>query len=79
MSPGLRAVLVAAGVLTSVVLATAVAAQPNPYERVEAPSPPAHLNDGRWGELIQVRVGPSGNITSRQITSCSIINNLLNY
>ena len=48
--------------LTSAVLVTAAEAQPNPYERVDAPVPPPHLNDGRWGEMIQVRVGPEGNI-----------------
>ena len=62
MSLALRTVVVFAGVLAPVVPATSVAAQTNPYERVEAPSPPAHLNDGRWGEMIQVRVGPSGKI-----------------
>lgn len=73
MSPGLRAVLVTAGVLASVVLATAVAAQPNPYERVEAPSPPAHLNDGQWGELIQVRVGPSRSLTIYSTTEKTVM------
>ena len=33
-------------------------AQTNPYRLAEAPNPPPHLNDGRWGEMIQVRVGP---------------------
>ena len=37
-------------------------AQPNPYQRVEAPNPPLHLNDGRWGEMIQVRVDPGDNV-----------------
>ncbi len=32
-------------------------AQTNPYRLAEAPNPPPHLNDGRWGEMIQVRVG----------------------
>ena len=36
--------------------------QSNPYLLVEAPSPPPHLNDGRWGEMIQVRVGPEENV-----------------
>ncbi len=37
-------------------------AQTNPYQRVVAPNPPPQLNDGRWGEMIQVRVGPAGNV-----------------
>lgn len=41
-------------------LAVPCAAQPNPYRGVEAPAPPAEMNGGRWGELIQVRVGPEG-------------------
>lgn len=39
-----------------------VAAQTNPYQAVDAPSPPPHLNGGEWGEMIQVRVGPAGNV-----------------
>lgn len=52
-------------VLTALVAslaATPAGAQPNPYQRVEAPSPPLHLNAGQWGETIQVRVGPAGNV-----------------
>ena len=37
-------------------------AQTNPYRLAEAPNPPPHLNDGRWGEMIQVRVGPEENV-----------------
>ena len=37
-------------------------AQTNPYQLVDAPSPPTDLNDGRWGEMIQVRVGPDENV-----------------
>ncbi|MDD9896175.1 MAG: hypothetical protein OXU24_10390 [Gammaproteobacteria bacterium] len=37
-------------------------AQINPYRLVEAPKPPTHLNAGRWGEMIQVRVGPEENV-----------------
>lgn len=40
----------------------ALVAQTNPYSLIEAPNPPAHLNDGRWGEMIQVRVGPNENV-----------------
>ena len=49
------------GVLVTAVAVSAVA-QTNPYQRVAAPTPPLHLNGGRWGEMIQVRVGPVGNI-----------------
>ena len=38
------------------------AAQSNPYRRVEAPKPPAHLNGGEWGEMIQVRLDSEGNV-----------------
>ena len=51
-----------AALLTAIGVAAAVGAQPNPYQRVDAPKPPPHLNDGRWGETIQVRVGPAGNL-----------------
>lgn len=37
-------------------------AQSNPYQLVDAPKPPPHLNAGRWGEMIQVRVGPEENV-----------------
>lgn len=36
--------------------------QTNPYQLVDAPNPPPHLNDGRWGEMIQVRIGPQENV-----------------
>ena len=62
MSLVLRTILLVSWVLSLLILASDTPAQTNPYERVEAPSPPAHLNDGRWGEMIQVRVGPSDNI-----------------
>ena len=42
--------------------ATSGVAQSNPYQRVDAPTPPPHMNGGEWGELIQVRVGPDGNV-----------------
>ena len=51
-----------AGLLTAPGVAAAAGAQPNPYQRVDAAQPPPHLNDGRWGETIQVRVGPAGNV-----------------
>jgi len=37
-------------------------AQPNRYRPGEAPLPPAHLNGGAWGEMIQVRVGPRDHV-----------------
>ncbi len=40
----------------------AASCQPNPFSLVEAPTPPNHLNAGQWGEMIQVRVGPLGNV-----------------
>jgi len=43
-------------------LSQPLAAQTNPYRLVDAPNPPRHLNDGRWGEMIQVRVGPNENV-----------------
>jgi hypothetical protein len=42
-----RAGLFFTALLTSIAGATTLGAQPNPYQRVEAPSPPSHLNDGR--------------------------------
>ncbi len=39
-----------------------ISAQPNRYRQVEAPEPPPHLNGGRWGEMIQVRVGPADHV-----------------
>jgi len=45
-----------------ILCSTTAFAQSNPYQRVEAPTPPAHLNGGNWGEMIQVRVGPAGNV-----------------
>ena len=44
--------------LVAIFFSTVIHSQPNPYQRIEAPNPPLHLNDGRWGEMIQVRVGP---------------------
>ena len=37
-------------------------AQTNPYQLVDAPAPPVHLNAGRWGEMIQVRVDTDDNV-----------------
>ena len=48
--------------LVAIFFSVVIHAQPNPYQRVEAPNPPLHLNDGRWGEMIQVRVGPRDNV-----------------
>ena len=45
-----------------VAVASPAAAQTNPYRQVDAPTPPAHLNGGQWGEMIQVRVGPEDNV-----------------
>jgi len=39
-----------------------VEAQENRYRQVEAPQPPPELNGGRWGEMIQVRVGPADHV-----------------
>ncbi len=47
-------------VTCAVLLPVPGASQPNPYRQVEAPVPPPPMNGGRWGELIQVRVGPEG-------------------
>ena len=48
--------------LVAIFFSVVIHAQPNPYQRVEAPNPPLHLNDGRWGEMIQVRVDPRDNV-----------------
>ena len=48
--------------LVAIFFSVVIHAQPNPYQRIEAPNPPLHLNDGRWGEMIQVRVGPRDNV-----------------
>jgi DNA-binding beta-propeller fold protein YncE len=39
-----------------------VSAQSNRYRQADAPQPPAALNGGRWGEMIQVRVGPNDHV-----------------
>jgi DNA-binding beta-propeller fold protein YncE len=62
MSVTTRTRRLCAGLLTALAVAAAAGAQPNPYQPVDAPQPPPHLNDGRWGETIQVRVGPAGNV-----------------
>ena len=62
MSFATRIGLLATALLISIAFSPAVGAQPNPYQRVDAPHPPPHLNGGRWGEMIQVRVGPEGNV-----------------
>ena len=62
MSFATRTGLLVTALLTLITFAPAVGAQPNPYQRVDAPNPPPHLNGGRWGEMIQVRVGPAGNV-----------------
>ncbi len=43
-------------------IATSAAAQSNRYRQVDAPQPPPELNGGRWGEMIQVRVGPNDHV-----------------
>lgn len=45
-----------------ILCSTTALAQSNPYLRVDAPMPPPHLNGGNWGEMIQVRTGPAGNV-----------------
>ncbi|MCH8264010.1 MAG: hypothetical protein IIC10_01325, partial [Proteobacteria bacterium] len=48
--------------LALIVFTTAALAQTNPYSRVDAPLPPPQMNGGEWGEMIQVRIGPEGNV-----------------
>jgi DNA-binding beta-propeller fold protein YncE len=36
--------------------------QSNPYQAVEAPTPPSFMNGGEWGEMIQVRMDSQGNV-----------------
>ena len=48
--------------LLMITYTTNTIAQSNPYVLIEAPNPPPHLNDGRWGEMIQVRVDPGDNV-----------------
>ena len=54
----------AASLALALVLAAAPpsSAQANRYRQVDAPLPPAHLNGGVWGEMIQVRVGPEDHV-----------------
>ena len=62
MSSIVRTGFLATVIIAIALSAAAVVAQTNPYQRVDAPSPPAHMNGGEWGEMIQVRVGPNGNV-----------------
>ena len=52
--------------VTTIAAITAIvapaAAQSNPYRQVEEPKPPAHMNGGEWGEMIQVRVDSEDNV-----------------
>ena len=49
-------------IMTVPALVVPAAAQSNPYRRVEAPRPPADMNNGEWGELIRVKVDTEGNV-----------------
>ncbi|MBM4184572.1 MAG: hypothetical protein FJ207_10130 [Gemmatimonadetes bacterium] len=50
------------GVLVGAAMASHAAAQSGRWQEAPAPSPPPHLNGGRWGEMIQVRVGPRDHV-----------------
>jgi len=58
----MRASFRTSAVFVLLLIATLATAQPNPYRREVAPAPPPHMNGGEWGEMIQVRHGPEGNI-----------------
>ncbi len=62
MSSSFRTGLSVYAVLIFAMFAMSVRAQTNPYRQVDAPNPPLHMNGGEWGEMIQVRHGPEGNI-----------------
>ncbi len=49
-------------IMTVPAVVAPAAAQSNPYRRVEAPRPPADMNNGEWGELIRVKVDTEGNV-----------------
>ncbi|MSR19791.1 MAG: 6-bladed beta-propeller [Gemmatimonadetes bacterium] len=46
----------------SLAIASPAATQSSRYRQVDAPQPPPELNGGRWGEMIQVRVGPQDHV-----------------
>ncbi len=62
MSYAIRAGFALTVIMVITAVAVPAAAQSNPYHRVEAPVPPAHMNGGEWGELIGVDVDPQGNV-----------------
>jgi DNA-binding beta-propeller fold protein YncE len=62
MSSTVRTGAPVAALLALIVFTTAALAQTNPYSRVDPPLPPPQMNGGEWGEMIQVRIGPGGNV-----------------
>ena len=62
MSSVIRAGFAVTAIAAITAIVAPAAAQSNPYRQVEAPMPPAHLNGGEWGEMIQVRLDPEGNV-----------------
>ena len=62
MSSALRAASAVTAIAAITVFLDPAAAQSNPYRQVEAPMPPAQMNGGEWGEMIQVRLDSEGNI-----------------
>ena len=51
-----------AAITTLVCAASPASAQSSRYREADAPLPPPSLNGGRWGEMIQVRVGPDDHV-----------------
>ncbi len=62
MSSVIRARFAVTAIAAITPIVAPAAAQSNPYRQVEAPMPPAHLNGGEWGEMIQVRLDGEGNV-----------------
>jgi len=60
--PMIRIAVVTAATAVSIGMASPAGSQSNPFEPVDAPQPPPHLNGGEWGEMIQVRLDPAGNV-----------------
>ena len=56
------AVTAIAAIAAITAIVAPAAAQSNPYRQVEEPKPPAHMNGGEWGEMIQVRVDSEDNV-----------------
>ena len=62
MSSAIRAGFAVTAIAAITTIVAPAAAQSNPYRQVEEPKPPAHMNGGEWGEMIQVRPDSEDNV-----------------